>query len=58
MSASKVDQVFKEDVYQQILQRGILLRMDLNPQPGKNQLRLAVQDLRTGMVGTIKADMP
>jgi hypothetical protein len=56
--SQKVDQVFKEDVYQQILQRGILLRMDLNPQPGKNQLRLAVQDLRTGMVGTIKADMP
>jgi VWFA-related protein len=56
--SQKVDQVFKDDVYQQILQRGILLHMDLNPQPGKNQLRLAVQDLRTGMVGTIKADMP
>ena len=56
--SQKVDQVFKEDVYQQILQRGILLHMDLNPQPGKNQLRLAVQDLSTGMVGTINAAMP
>ena len=57
-ASQKVDQVFKEDVYQQILQHGILLHMDLNPQPGKNQLRLAVQDLSTGMVGTINAAMP
>lgn len=57
-ASQKVEQVFKEDVYQQILQRGILLHMDLNPQSGKNQLRLAVLDLSTGMVGTINAAMP
>jgi VWFA-related protein len=54
--SQKVDQVFKDDVYQQILQRGILLHMDLDPQPG--QLRLAVQDVPTGLVGTINAAMP
>jgi len=55
-ASQKVDQVFKEDVYQQILQRGILLRMELDPRPG--QLHLAVQDVPTGLVGTINAAMP
>jgi len=54
--SQKVDQTFKDDVYQQILQKGILLHLDLNPSPDKkNQLRLAVQDDRTGLVGTINA---
>lgn len=57
-ASQKVDQAFKEDVYQQILQHGILLRMELDPQPGKNQVRLAVQDVPTGLVGTINAVMP
>jgi hypothetical protein len=34
------------------------LHMDIDPQPGKNDLRLAVLDARTGMVGTIDATMP
>jgi VWFA-related protein len=57
--SAKVDQVFKQDVYDQILQKGILLHLDLNPPADKkDQLRLAVQDDRTGMVGTIDAHMP
>ena len=52
-ASQKVDQTFDANVYQQILQKGLMLHMDLDPQPG--QLRLAVQDVRTGMVGTIKA---
>jgi hypothetical protein len=35
-----------------------MLHMDLDPQAGKNQLRLAVQDTRTGLVGTIVAPVP
>jgi VWFA-related protein len=57
-TSQKVDQVFKEDIYQQIRQRGILLHLELDPVPAKNQLRLAVQDVHTGMVGTLNATTP
>jgi hypothetical protein len=54
--SQKVDQTFKDDIYQQILQKGILLHLDLDPSANKNnRLRLAVQDDRTGLVGTINA---
>jgi hypothetical protein len=33
-----------------------MLHLDVDPQPG--QLRLAVQDVRTGLVGTIKTASP
>lgn len=56
--SQKAEQTFKEDVYRQILQQGILLKLDLDAKADKGQLRLAVQDLRTGMVGTIDAPMP
>jgi hypothetical protein len=54
-SSQKVDQTFPADVYQQILQHGVMLQMDLDSLPGNNELRLAVQDVRTGLVGTISA---
>jgi VWFA-related protein len=54
----RVDQVFKPDVYQQVLQRGMMLHMDLDPVPGAAEVRLAVQDGRTGMVGTVDAPTP
>ena len=56
--SQKAEQTFKEDVYRQILQQGILLKLDLDAKTDKGQVRLAVQDLRTGMVGTIDAAMP
>jgi VWFA-related protein len=56
--SQKAEQTFKEDVYRQVLQQGILLKMDLDAKSDKGQLRLAVQDLRTGMVGTIDAAVP
>ena len=49
----KIDQVFDANTYQQILQNGLATHLDLDPQQG--QLRLAVQDARTGLVGTITA---
>lgn len=54
----KVDQTFDLNAYQQIVQHGLLLHMDLDPQPGSNQLRLAVQDNATGLVGSLGAPMP
>jgi len=56
--SQKVDQSFDAATYQKILQQGLMLHMDLDPQPGNNQLRLAVQDGRTGLVGTIDAPAP
>jgi VWFA-related protein len=56
--SQKVDQTFDANTYQQIVQHGLMLHMDLDPSPGNNQLRLAVQDGRTGLVGTIDAPTP
>ena len=53
--SQKVDQSFKSDIYQQIVAKGLMLHMDIDPQPGNNRLRLAVQDNKTGLVGTIDA---
>jgi hypothetical protein len=55
-SSQKVDQTFDANTYQQIVQKGLMLHLDVDPQRG--QLRLAVQDVRTGMVGTIKTASP
>ena len=55
--SQKVDQSFKSDIYQQIVAKGLMLHMDIDPQPGNNRLRLAVQDNKTGLVGTIDAPM-
>ena len=52
----KIDQVFDANTYQQILQNGLATHLDIDPQKG--QLRLAVQDARTGLVGTITAPAP
>jgi len=51
--SQKVDQSFNGEVYRQIVEKGLLLHIDLDPQPGNNRLRLAVQDNKTGLVGTI-----
>jgi len=55
-NTQRVDQTFDANTYQQILQKGMVLHMDMDPQPG--QIRLAVQDARTGLVGTIIAPAP
>lgn len=49
----KVDQAFNADTYQQILQHGIMLHMDMDSAPAPNeQLRLVVRDERTGFMGS------
>jgi VWFA-related protein len=56
--SQKVDRTFDSSTYQQLMQRGMLLHMDLSPRSDASQLRLAVQDGRTGLVGTIDAPLP
>jgi VWFA-related protein len=53
----KVDQAFKADVYQQILQQGMLTPLDLDVPSGMRVVRLAVRDNSTGNVGTIDAPL-
>ncbi len=53
--SKKVDQAFDDKTYQQILQHGLLLHMDMDPPAPNSSVHLAVQDGRTGLVGTIKA---
>jgi VWFA-related protein len=53
--SQKVDQAFDDKTYQQILQHGLLLHMDMDPPPPNSHVKLAVQDGRTGLVGTISA---
>ena len=54
----RVDRTFDAATYQQILQHGLLMHMDLDPQAGARQLRLAVRDNRSGLVGTVTAPAP
>ena len=51
-----MDQTFDANTYQQIVQKGLMLHLDLEPKPG--QLRLAVQDGRTGTGGNHQRDGP
>jgi len=53
--SQKVDRSFDDKTYQQILEHGLLLHMDMDPPPPKSRLHLAVQDGRTGLVSTINA---
>jgi len=51
-----VNQTFDADTYKKILQQGMLLHIDLDQAPGKNnEVRMAVRDNRTGNVGTLTA---
>lgn len=53
----KVDQAFKDDVYSQILRRGILLHMDMDPNPSADKLHLIVRDNKTGYIGSLIATL-
>ena len=49
----KVDQAFPAETYQQILKQGILLQMEVPSPAGATDVRLAVRDNRTGLVGSL-----
>jgi VWFA-related protein len=49
----KVDRAFDEATYQQILDKGMMVPVDLEIPQGGNQLRLAVLDNKTGFIGTV-----
>jgi len=53
--SKKVDQTFDAQTFQTIMQKGMLLHMDIDAVPVNSRLHLAVQDNKTGLVGTINA---
>jgi len=54
----KIDQAFDAGTFQQIQQHGILTHMDIDPKPGKNDLRIAVRDNHSSSVGTLIVPLP
>ena len=56
-ASMRANQTLGADDYQQVMQRGMLLHMDLDPQKDAKDLRLGVRDNRTGYVGTIDAPL-
>ncbi len=53
----RANQTLSPGDYQQVMQRGLLLHMDLDAQKDARDLRLAVRDNATGYVGTIDAPL-
>jgi VWFA-related protein len=56
-ASMRANQTLSDGDYQQVMQRGMLLHMDLDPQKDAKDLRLGVRDNRTGYVGTIDAPL-
>jgi VWFA-related protein len=50
--STKVDRMFDPATYQQILDKGMMVPIDMEVPPGGNQIRLAVLDNKTGFIGT------
>jgi VWFA-related protein len=53
----KVDKVLSLDTYQQIMQQGLSVHLDVDTPPGKNLAWLAVRDNHNGYVGTLQASV-
>ena len=53
----KVDRAFDAATYQQILDKGMMVPIDLEIPSGGNQLRLAVLDNKTGLIGTVSGPL-
>jgi VWFA-related protein len=53
----KVDRTFDAGTYQQILDKGMMVPIDLDVPSGGNELRLAVLDNKTGFIGTVSGPL-
>jgi hypothetical protein len=53
----KVDRAFDTATYQQILDKGMMVPIDLEIPSGGNELRLAVLDNKTGFIGTVSGPL-
>lgn len=55
--STKVDRAFDAATYQQILDKGMMVPIDVEIPSGGNQLRLAVLDNKTGFIGTVSGPL-
>jgi VWFA-related protein len=53
----KVDRTFDASTYQQILDKGMMVPIDLEIPEGGKELRLAVLDNKTGFIGTVRGPL-
>ncbi|MBI1740121.1 MAG: hypothetical protein HYR57_04485 [Candidatus Koribacter versatilis] len=51
--STKVDRAFDAATYQQILDKGMMVPIDMEIPAGGKELRLAVLDNKTGLIGTV-----
>lgn len=51
--STKVDNAFPAATYQQILDKGMMVPLDIELPAGAKELRLAVLDNKTGLIGTV-----
>ena len=52
-----IDTELEPSQYEQVLKQGLLVPLDVELPPGKYQMRLAVRDNRTGVLGTLTAPL-
>jgi len=52
-SGTKVDRPFDDKTYQQVLDKGMLVPIDMDLPAGGTEVRLAVLDNKTGFIGTV-----
>jgi VWFA-related protein len=55
--STKVDRAFDAATYQQILDKGMMVPIDVDLPAGANQVRLAVLDNKTGFIGTVSGPL-
>jgi hypothetical protein len=53
----KVDRAFDGATYQQILDKGMMVPLDLDLPSGSKELHLAVLDNKTGFIGTVSGPL-
>ena len=52
-----MDRTFDAPTYQQILDHGMMVPIDLDVPAGGNELRLGVLDNKTGLIGTVSGPL-
>jgi len=55
--STKVDNAFPTATYQQILDKGMMVPIDMDLPAGAKELRLAVLDNKTGMIGSVSGPL-
>jgi hypothetical protein len=55
--SNKIDRAFDAATYQQIVDKGMMVPIDMDVPAGAKELRLAVLDNKTGFIGTVSGPL-